>query len=110
MRKMGIVSAAMALAVATLTAAVAQTGARQKSYPGVYRAAVIDVSDPSGQHRVRIRMPAVSGTAAKWALIATSAPDGVQSVPEVGDEVVVAFEHGDPDQPVILGRIYNPKS
>ncbi len=30
--------------------------------------------------------------------------------PRIGDEVVVSFLHGDPDQPLIVGRVYNAQS
>ncbi len=32
---------------------------------------------------------------------------GVIHIPRIGQEVVVAFEEGDPDQPIIVGSVYN---
>jgi uncharacterized protein involved in type VI secretion and phage assembly len=32
---------------------------------------------------------------------------GVVAVPRIGDEVLVTFFDGDPDQPVVVGRLHN---
>lgn len=81
---------------------------------GVHAALVVDVVDPDGQGRVRIRLPwSPDGDGAAyeaWARLATMmAGDGRGSwfVPDVGDEVLVAFEAGDPRRPYAVGALWN---
>jgi phage baseplate assembly protein gpV len=52
----------------------------------------------------------VSPRRGAWARVATlsAGPDrGTWFVPEVGDEVLVAFEAGDPHRPYVLGSLWN---
>jgi len=83
---------------------------------GVLPALVLDVKDPDGQGRVKVTLPwAVDDAGARyeaWARLATlmgGKNRGSWFVPDVDDEVLVAFEHGDPRRPYVLGGLWNGK-
>lgn len=81
---------------------------------GVYSALVTDVADPDGEGRVRVELPWVAeddgAQARPWARLATfmaGADRGSWFIPEVDDEVLIAFVAGDPRRPVVLGALWN---
>jgi uncharacterized protein involved in type VI secretion and phage assembly len=81
---------------------------------GVYPAQVTDVQDPDAQGRVQIRLPFVEesdgASALAWARLATLMAGGERGswfIPEVDDEVLVAFVGGDPRRPVVIGALWN---
>jgi uncharacterized protein involved in type VI secretion and phage assembly len=81
---------------------------------GVYAAVVTEIVDPDGQGRVRIRLPWSPDPAGKayeaWARLGTFMAGnnrGGWFIPDPGDEVLVAFEAGDPRHPYVLGGLWN---
>jgi uncharacterized protein involved in type VI secretion and phage assembly len=83
---------------------------------GVFPALVTDIKDPDGQGRVKISLPWVPDTdGAKyevWARLATlmgGNDRGSWFVPDVNDEVLVAFEAGNPRRPYVVGCLWNGK-
>jgi uncharacterized protein involved in type VI secretion and phage assembly len=79
--------------------------------PGVAIALVDDNDDPDDLGRVRLRFPWMGEDAVSfWARVAMpgAGPDyGMVWLPQVDDEVLVAFEHGDPSRPFVLGGLWN---
>jgi uncharacterized protein involved in type VI secretion and phage assembly len=81
---------------------------------GVVPATVTDIQDPDSQGRVKVALPwspdAGGGSYEAWARLATlfaGSDTGSWFVPHRGDEVLVAFEHGDPRRPYVLGSLWN---
>jgi uncharacterized protein involved in type VI secretion and phage assembly len=81
---------------------------------GVYPALVVDLGDPDGQGRVKVRLPwspDADGDAYEvWARIATLMAGnnrGTWYIPDVDDEVLVAFEGGNPRRPYVVGALWN---
>lgn len=74
----------------------------------VYRGFVVESRDPDGLGRVQVSLPDLDEQL--WAPRATlDAGDrrGTWFVPAPGDEVLVAFEAGDPDRPVVIGSLWS---
>jgi uncharacterized protein involved in type VI secretion and phage assembly len=69
---------------------------------GVYVGMVASTGDPLSAGRVQVQVPA-AGIPTMWAPVCSSGA-GRPVIP-VGSRVVVAFEGGDADRPIVLGRI-----
>src|SRR5258708_1417769 len=81
---------------------------------GVYPALVTDVQDPEGQGRVKVRLPWAPDPGGSsyetWARLATMMAGGGRGswfVPDPQDEVLVAFEGGNPRRPYVVGALWN---
>lgn len=78
---------------------------------GVVTGLVTNNQDPDGLGRVKVKFPWLSDTEESWwARIAApmaSKDSGTFFLPEVDDEVLVAFEHGDPRFPYVVGALWN---
>jgi uncharacterized protein involved in type VI secretion and phage assembly len=77
-----------------------------RTFPGVYRAVVTAAGDPRQSGRVKVKIPAVLGQEEAWARLLAQGRRAF-FVPEPDDEVLVAFEAGDPRSPVVLGTLWD---
>ena len=78
---------------------------------GVVVGLVTDVADPEQLGRVKLMFPwladAYESTWARQVFPGAGNGRGMFLLPEVGDEVLVAFEHGDVRSPFVLGGLCN---
>ena len=74
---------------------------------------VTDNKDPENLGRVKVKFPTLTEEHnSNWArVVASGAADnrGFWCLPEVNDEVLVGFEHGDIHRPYIIGNVWNGK-
>jgi uncharacterized protein involved in type VI secretion and phage assembly len=86
-------------------------GGRDGGLRGVAIGVVSANDDPEGLARVKLTFPwRDADDESYWARIATpmaGADRGTYFLPEVGDEVLVAFEGGDIHYPYVLGALWN---
>jgi uncharacterized protein involved in type VI secretion and phage assembly len=89
--------------------AAATARPRQRHFYGVAVAVVVSNFDLTGQARVQIKLPWMPGFE-PWArvVVPLSGPSrGIFVIPQVDDEVLVAFHHGDLREPYVLGGVWN---
>ena len=87
---------------------------RESAYGGgVVVGLVTDNNDPEDLCRVKVEFPWLDDSVeSDWARIAapgSGSGRGMLWLPEVDDEVLVAFEHGDIHRPYVLGGLWNSK-
>lgn len=78
---------------------------------GVMVATVTNNKDPDGLNRVKLKFPLRENShETDWAPLASlmsGSGKGTMFVPEVGDEVLVAFHLGNLNQPFVIGSLWN---
>jgi type VI secretion system secreted protein VgrG len=77
---------------------------------GVVPARVVAHNDPRGMGRIQIKYDWMNDERTAWARMTTPSAGGGRGfmfMPEIGDEALVAFEHGDPERPYIIGALWN---
>lgn len=111
-------------AVTGYTTAISVTGRQERSLYGLTSGSgsgragtsivvgvVSDANDPQGQARVKLTFPWLSDDyVSDWARTVQPGAGkdrGAMVLPEVGDEVLVAFEQADIRRPYVLGGLYN---
>ena len=84
-----------------------------KDWSGVFVGIVTNNKDPQDMGRVKLKFPWLDNSLeGGWArLVGIGAGDnrGIFWLPEVNDEVLVAFEHGDFNHPYVIGSVWNGK-
>jgi uncharacterized protein involved in type VI secretion and phage assembly len=80
---------------------------------GVYPAIIVDIVDPESLGRIQLKFPWLGQAGADvraWATLCMPYADddqGIEILPSVETQVVVAFEAGDLQRPYILGACWN---
>jgi uncharacterized protein involved in type VI secretion and phage assembly len=73
---------------------------------------VTNNNDPQKYGRVKVQLPALSNEETFWAPLAVPSAGkerGLSMLPVPGEQVIVAFENGDPSYPYVIGSLFNGK-
>jgi len=93
-----------------LDIAYPQKKSARPSISNLQMAVVLDNNDPDRMGRVKIKFPWNESDETPWVRVMSMGAGkdhGWFCLPEVGDEVLVGYEQGSPDLPIVLGGLYN---
>lgn len=90
------------------------SGGNTDIWAGVYPAIVTNIDDPEKLGRVKVKYPWLGDNMESWwcrvVAIGAGGGRGLQNTPEVDDEVLIAFEHGNFNFPYVLGNLWGGKN
>ena len=93
------------------TASVERVAAtRKEPVVGMHVARVVDLKDPDKLGRIKISYPWLDSEQTAWVrmVVPHAGKDrGWYALPELDDEVLVGYEQGNTDHPIVLGCLYN---
>lgn len=92
----------------------------QKPLPDMQLADVIDNNDPQGQGRIKVKFKweCLTNDVTEWLRVVTPSAGvgdrgnnrGYFAIPEIDDQVMIAFEEGNVARPVVMGSVYHSAS
>jgi phage baseplate assembly protein V len=92
---------------------VPRSRSTDQRYYGVAEGIVTAVNDPAKEGRIQVQFPWFDeNMVSEWCRVRQFYAGngyGAFFIPEVGDEVLIAFTHGDMRLPIVLGGLYNGK-
>lgn len=95
----------------TLADLMDAVSSQRDKFFGVVVGRVINPLDPMALGRVQVQLPFIDSVdLSPWARVASpmaGLAHGMYFIPNPGDEVLVAFEHGDKNVPYILGSLWS---
>jgi type VI secretion system secreted protein VgrG len=91
-----------------------------KPQPDMQLADVIDNNDPQGQGRIKVKFKweCLTNDVTEWLRVVTPSAGigdrgnnrGYFAIPEIDDQVMIAFEEGNIARPVVMGSVYHSSS
>lgn len=92
----------------------------EKPQPDMQLADVIDNNDPKGQGRIKVKFKweCLTNDVTEWLRVVTPSAGvgdrgnnrGYFAIPEIDDQVMIAFEEGNIARPVVMGSVYHSAS